>query len=80
MQLKRQSIETWQNEKHYLKGNNNSENPIPRQEIFKPVSHVKYEGQVRSGDNISCLCSFLLEQTVLIGNIALPIDTKFVQG
>ena len=27
---------------------NTSENPIPRQEIFKPVDHVKYEGQVRS--------------------------------
>ena len=47
MELKRQSIEAWQNEKHYLKGNNNSENPIPRQEIFKPVDHVKYEGQAR---------------------------------
>ena len=25
-----------------------SKNPIPRQEIFEPVDHVKYEGQVRS--------------------------------
>ena len=33
MQLKRQSVEDWQNEKHYSKGNNTSENP---------------EGQVRS--------------------------------
>ena len=48
MQLKRQSVEAWQNEKHYSKGNNTCENPIPRQEIFKPVDHVKYEGQVRS--------------------------------
>ena len=48
MQLKRQSVEAWQNENHYSKGNNASENPIPRQEIFKPVDHVKYEGQVRS--------------------------------
>ena len=46
MQLKRQSVEVWQNEKHYSKGNNTSENPIPRQEIFNPVDHVKYEGQV----------------------------------
>ena len=23
------------------------ENPIPRQEIFKPVDYIKYEGQVR---------------------------------
>ena len=50
MQLKRQSVDAWQNKKHYLKENNYiSENPIPRQEIFKPVDHVKYEGQVRSG-------------------------------
>ena len=48
MQLKRQSAEAWQNEKHYSKGNNTSENPIPRQEIFKPVDHVKYERQVKS--------------------------------
>ena len=48
MQLKTQSEEAWQNEKHYSKGNNASENPIPRQEIVKPVDHVKYEGQVRS--------------------------------
>ena len=46
MQLKRQSVEVWQNEKHYSKGNNTSENPIPRQEIFNTVDHVKYEGQV----------------------------------
>ena len=46
MQLKRQSVEAWENEKHYSKGNNTSENPIPRQEIFKPVDHVKCEGQV----------------------------------
>ena len=46
MQLKRQSVEAWKNEKHYSKENNISENPIPRQEIF---NHVKYEfgsGQV----------------------------------
>ena len=48
MQLKRQSVEAWQNEKHYSKENNTSENPIPRREIFKSVDHVKYEGQVRS--------------------------------
>ena len=49
MQLKRQSVEARQNQKHYSKGNNTSGNPIPIQEIFKPVDHVKYEGQVRSG-------------------------------
>ena len=32
--------------KHYSKANNTSENPIPRQDIFEPVDHVKYEGQV----------------------------------
>ena len=46
--LKRQSVEAQQNEKHNSKGNNTSKNPIPRQEIFKPVDHVKYEDQVRS--------------------------------
>ena len=48
MQLKRQSVEAWQNEKHYSKEENTSENPIQRQESFKAVDHVKYEGQVRS--------------------------------
>ena len=48
MELKRQSVKAWQNEKHYSKGNNTSENPIPGQAIFKPVDHVKYEGQARS--------------------------------
>ena len=48
MQLKRQSVEARQNEKHYSEGNDTSENPIPRQEIFNPGDHVKYEGQVRS--------------------------------
>ena len=48
MQLKRQSVEAWQNEKHYSKGINSSENPIPVQETFKPVDHVTYEDQIRS--------------------------------
>ena len=48
MQLKRQSVEAWQNEKHYSKENDTSENSIPRQQIFKSVDHVKYEGQARS--------------------------------
>ena len=59
MQLKRQSVEAWQNEKHYLKENDTSENPIPRQEIFKAVDLVMTK--VRSGHNICCLCSFLVE-------------------
>ena len=48
MQLKRQSVEAWENEKHYSKENNTSENPTPIREIFKSNDHVKYEGQVRS--------------------------------
>ena len=48
MQLNRQSVEARQDEKHYSKENNTSENTIPRREIFKSVDHVKYEGQVRS--------------------------------
>ena len=35
--------------------------PNLRREIFKSVDDVKYEGQVRSGHNICCLCSFLVE-------------------
>ena len=46
--LKRQSVEACQNEKHYSKENNTSENSIPTREIFKSADHVKYEGQVRS--------------------------------
>ena len=48
MQLKRQSVEEWQDEKHYSKENNTCQNPIARQENFKPVHDVKYESQVRS--------------------------------
>ena len=64
MQLKSQSVEAWQNEKHYSKENNTSEDPISRQEMFKPVDHVKYEGQVRY--NICCLCRFLLELQAVV--------------
>ena len=48
MQLKRQSVKAWQNEKYCSKENNTSENTVPRREIFRSVNHVKYEGQVRS--------------------------------
>ena len=57
MQLIRQSVEAWQNEKHYSKENNISENPIPIQKIFKPVEHVKYEGQVGSKHLLFVQCS-----------------------
>ena len=42
-----QSEEAWQNEKHYSKGNNTSENPIPRQEISNQLTcEVRRSGQV----------------------------------
>ena len=59
MQLKRQSVEAWQNEKHYSKGNNISENPIPRKEILN--QSTMWSTKVRSGHNICCLCSFFHE-------------------
>ena len=47
MQLKRQSVEACQNEKHYSKGNKTSENPIPRQEISnQSTCEVQRSGQV----------------------------------
>ena len=48
MQLKRQSVEAWQNEKHYSKGNNTSEKPIPRQKNFQTSwpCEVRRSGQV----------------------------------
>ena len=69
MQLKRQPVEAWQNEKHYSKENNTSENPIPRREIFKSVDHVKYEGQVRSGQVttfVVCAVSSLRFRAVML--------------
>ena len=59
MQLKRQYVEAWQNEKHYSKGNNTRENSIPRQEISN--QSTMWSTKVRSGSNICCLCSSLLE-------------------
>ena len=59
MQLKRQSIEARQNEKHYSKENYTSENPIPRREIFKSVDHVKYEDQIKSQNLL--FAQFLVE-------------------
>ena len=64
MQFKRQSAEDWKNEKHYSKGNNASENPIPRQEIFKPVDHAKYEGQVTTF--VVCAVFLLSFQAVVL--------------
>ena len=40
MQLKRQSVEAWEYEKHYSKENNTSENPIPRRESFNLLDHA----------------------------------------
>ena len=45
MQLKRQSVEAWQNEKHCSKENNTSKNPIPRRENFqisRPCEALRY--------------------------------------
>ena len=48
MQLKRQSVEAWQYEKHYSKGNNISENPIPKTRNFQTSRpcEVRSSGQV----------------------------------
>ena len=54
------------------KGNNTSENPIPRQEIFKPVDHVNYKGQVRSGQVTTfVVCTVLSLSFVLLTKTAI---------
>ena len=45
MQLKRQSVEAWQNEKHYSEENNTSENQILRACSHEPGT-VNYPGVV----------------------------------
>ena len=69
MQLKRQSVEAWQNEKNYKKENNTSENPIPRQEIFKPC-------EVRRSDQVTtfvlrAVFSLSFEAAVLLAKTAI---------
>ena len=64
MQLKRQSIEAWQNEKYYLKGNNTSEIPIPTQEIFSRPCEVRRPGQVTTF--IICAVFSLSFQAVML--------------
>ena len=67
MQLKRQSVEACQNEKHYSKGNNTSENPIPRQEISKQVDHaceVQRSGQVTTF--VVCAVFFMSFQAAVL--------------
>ena len=49
-------MEAWQNEKHYSKGNNTNENPIPRQEISN--QSTMRSTKVRSGHNICCSVQF----------------------
>ena len=63
MQLKRQSVEAWQNEKHYSKGNNTSENPIPRQETSRPCE-VRRSGQVTTF--VVCVVFLLSFQAVVL--------------
>ena len=47
MQLKRQPVEALQNEKHYSKGNNTSENPITRRKISPAlISGIKLISQI----------------------------------
>ena len=79
MQLKRQSVEVRQNVKHYSKRNNTSENPIPRQEIFKPVDHVKLgrSGQVTTFV-ICAVFSLSFQAVVLLTNTA--INHQFFQS
>ena len=49
MQLKRQSVEAWQNEKHYSKGRTQCQRELnPNTRNVKQADHIKYEGQVRS--------------------------------
>ena len=52
MQLERQSVEAWQNEKHHSKYYYSlfkyQREPNPKTRNFKPVDHVKYQGQIRS--------------------------------
>ena len=67
MELKRQSVEAWQNQKHYSKGNNTSENPISTQKIFKPVDQVKYEGQIKS-QHLLFVFSLSFQAVVLFTN------------
>ena len=45
MQLKRQSVEAWQNEKHYSKANNTNENQIPRRKFQTSWPCVRRSGQ-----------------------------------
>ena len=78
MQLKRQSVEALQNEKHYSKVNNTSENTIPRQEIFKPVDHVKYEGQVTTFV-VCAVFSLSFQAVVLLTKTAINHQVFFNQ-
>ena len=66
-------MEAWQNKKHSKE--NTSENLIPRQEIFKPVDHVKYEGQVRSGQ----VTTFLFCAVFSLSFQAIVLLTKLLE-
>ena len=71
MQLKRQHVKAWQNEKHYSKEYNTKENPILKREIFKSVDHVKYEGQVRSQNLLLFSFSLSFQAVVLFTKAAI---------
>ena len=48
MELKRQSVEAWQNEKHYSKGNKPAE-PDPKKRNFQTIR----PGEVRRSDQVT---------------------------
>ena len=67
MQLKRQSVEAWQNEKHYSKGNNTSESPIPiKTRNFQTIRprEVRRSGQVTTF--VVCAVFWLSFQPVVL--------------
>ena len=72
-----QSVEAWQNEKHYSKENNASENPMPRQEIFKSVDHVKYEDQVTTFA-VCAVFSLTFQAVVLKSVLKLHVQFCFI--
>ena len=72
MQLKRQSGEAWQNERQYSKGNNTSENLIPRQEIpnQSTMCEVRRSGQV-TAFLVCAVLSFRFQAVVLLTKTAI---------
>ena len=80
MQLKRQSVEAWQNEKCYSKGNNTSENPIPRQEFSNQSTtwSTKVRGQVTTFV-VCAVFSSSFQAVVLLTKTAINHRFLFIQ-